>query len=400
MKKIISISLFIALCMMSVNAQLKVESNELIRMNKIVVGSTTVVNNNAAITIEKKNSGTSNPVYGVYSAIQAQNSAPNGSAIGLYGYADNSIGSTYPVPYVGVLGVSNTNSSASSQYGIGVAGLASAYRSVGIYGSIGTQTLPASLSASYAGYFAGSVYVTGTLYALSVSTSDERLKQNVRKIDSRDAISKILQLNPVSYNYKQVEWTDTIVNGNGEKTINISKRFDEKSQEFQKQHYGLLAQELQRIFPDLVYDSGDGYLAVNYSELIPLLIQSMKEQQAQIEELQSGMSQLIEKNTLRSDNSTDDITGIATVFSEAAVLYQNVPNPFSERTTIRYSLPESVKNADIYIFNMQGGIVKKIAATRLGVVEIQGSELQAGMYLYSLVADGKEVDTKRMILTK
>ena len=59
-----------------------------------------------------------------------------------------------------------------------------------------------------------------------------------------------------------------------------------------------------------------------------------------------------------------------------------------------------VKTADIYIFNMQGNIVKKIAADRSGMIEIQGSELQAGMYLYSLVADGKEVDTKRMILTK
>ena len=101
--------------------------------------------------------------------------------------------------------------------------------------------------------------------------------------------------------------------------------------------------------------------------------------------------------SLRSDNGSTDIS---TVVINENKLYQNAPNPFSERTTIYYELSETVKTADIYIFNMQGSIVKKIAADRSGRIEIQGSELQAGMYLYSLVADGKEVDTKRMILTK
>jgi len=49
---------------------------------------------------------------------------------------------------------------------------------------------------------------------------------------------------------------------------------------------------------------------------------------------------------------------------------------------------------------MRGSVIKKILATRSGMVEIKGSDLQAGMYLYSLIVDGREVDTKRMILTK
>jgi hypothetical protein len=50
---------------------------------------------------------------------------------------------------------------------------------------------------------------------------------------------------------------------------------------------------------------------------------------------------------------------------------------------------------------MQGKMLKKLDASRGdNILTIQGAELQAGMYLYSLIADGKEVDTKRMILTK
>ena len=49
---------------------------------------------------------------------------------------------------------------------------------------------------------------------------------------------------------------------------------------------------------------------------------------------------------------------------------------------------------------MQGSLIQRIPADRSGSVEIKAAGLNAGMYLYSLIADGQEVDTKRMILTK
>ena len=51
---------------------------------------------------------------------------------------------------------------------------------------------------------------------------------------------------------------------------------------------------------------------------------------------------------------------------------------------------------------MSGGQIKSISIPERGkgTVTIQGSELSAGMYLYALIADGKVIDTKRMILTK
>ncbi|GHT79595.1 hypothetical protein AGMMS50262_23490 [Bacteroidia bacterium] len=60
-----------------------------------------------------------------------------------------------------------------------------------------------------------------------------------------------------------------------------------------------------------------------------------------------------------------------------------------------------MKQAYICIFDLQGTMLQKIDAQQgQNSVTIQGSTLQPGMYLYSLIADGQEVDTKRMILTK
>jgi hypothetical protein len=51
---------------------------------------------------------------------------------------------------------------------------------------------------------------------------------------------------------------------------------------------------------------------------------------------------------------------------------------------------------------MQGKLIKTYSLTTKGdgTVEINASELQPGMYMYSLITGGKEVDTKKMILTE
>ena len=65
-------------------------------------------------------------------------------------------------------------------------------------------------------------------------------------------------------------------------------------------------------------------------------------------------------------------------------------------------MPEDVKTAYLCIYNLQGTQIKQIRIMLRGEGSqlISGSELAAGMYLYALIVDGKEVDTKRMILTK
>jgi hypothetical protein len=98
----------------------------------------------------------------------------------------------------------------------------------------------------------------------------------------------------------------------------------------------------------------------------------------------------------------ETITNISGISDSDAELFQNTPNPFDQSTQIKYYLPATVKTAFLCIYDLQGVQLKQttIQERGEGVYTLRGLELKAGIYLYSLIADGQEVDTKRMILTK
>ena len=141
------------------------------------------------------------------------------------------------------------------------------------------MSLPTSWkNAAYAGYFDGTVKVNGTLYATTVSTtSDLRYKDNIQSIPY-SLCENIHLLNPVSYTLKQDSaWKDDI-----------------EAKELQGIHYGLIAQDLQKIYPELVYERG-GQLSINYIELIPLLIKTVQELSIEVNELKAQISQTATK---------------------------------------------------------------------------------------------------------
>jgi hypothetical protein len=87
---------------------------------------------------------------------------------------------------------------------------------------------------------------------------------------------------------------------------------------------------------------------------------------------------------------------------EGAKLFQNIPNPFSVNTEIRFEIPEVTNSAKLLIHDMQGAELQSytINIRGSGSMIIQGSELPAGMYLYTLLINNVMIDTKKMILTK
>lgn len=125
----------------------------------------------------------------------------------------------------------------------------------------------------------------------------------------------------------------------------------------------------------------------------------MKKQQAQIEELKNDLADCCE-TSLKSGSITgfDDLEASG----NQARLYQNNPNPFSTQTNIKFEIPETAQNAQLHICNMTGTLLKTITLTKRGNGNetINANEFVAGMYLYSLVCDGKIVDTKQMLLTE
>ncbi|MCL2327858.1 MAG: T9SS type A sorting domain-containing protein, partial [Bacteroidetes bacterium] len=118
-------------------------------------------------------------------------------------------------------------------------------------------------------------------------------------------------------------------------------------------------------------------------------------------------------NSLKSMNTGDASTSSATTatqemylsdsqISETLKLYQNAPNPFNERTTIKCFVPQNIQKAQLCVYNMKGIQVQCLSITERGDVEIhiEAGALSSGVYSYVLIGDGAASDTKQMILTK
>ncbi|NJO01931.1 MAG: T9SS type A sorting domain-containing protein [Bacteroidia bacterium] len=69
---------------------------------------------------------------------------------------------------------------------------------------------------------------------------------------------------------------------------------------------------------------------------------------------------------------------------------------------MRFSLPDGVQQAQLLIYDLQGNQIKALNLSQRGEgqISLQAESLNAGMYIYALVADGKVIDEKKMILTK
>ena len=283
------------------------------------------------------------------------------------------------------------------------------YKNLGVYvnsnGYVGINTtMPAS---------ALDVYGTISVYGVAQS-SDSRLKQNIKSYTG--ALSTIQKLRGVTYmmkNLSTVNAKNLTANSDSSKRNTLNSTIDTAF--YNRSHIGFIAQELQKVFPELVYVGSDSMLKVDYISLIPVLVESIKEMtnnrisdstriqalETKLLSLETQLSKCCGKSTTKGA-----VDPIATSVSNepdvnAASLSQNVPNPFNQTTKIGYYLPATTNQAILYIYNMNGNQIKSISITQKGngSVTINGSELQPGMYIYALVADGKEVDTKRMILT-
>ena len=233
-------------------------------------------------------------------------------------------------------------------------------------------------------------------------------------MDGNKMLSKLMNIEGKKYEFKNRKELEALYNSGAIRT-NDSLPLD--IPQFSKgQRYGLIAQEIEKEFPELVMmDSLTMTMAINYDAMIPVLIEAIKEQHTIINSHEKRITQLERKiETMTNGRGRDSNKksseaegGIKSAGEEDdilqnTVLYQNTPNPFNQTTTIRFTIPESVSKDMLYIYNMQGVQINSYAVNERGnsSLEIQGNELEPGMYLYTLIADGKEVGTKRMVLTE
>jgi hypothetical protein len=369
-------TLFVCIAMMvagtvNVSAQLKVNSD-----GKVIIASADAGGLDGSLYV-KKASPSSNYYYK--------------AALGGNYYASSSAeGIT-----MGVFGKSNTVGGLGN-YGVGGFGWDGTHNT-GIYGT-DTGVL-VSINGGYAGYFYGPTYVYGTLTATSVmQTSDIRLKNNVSSLSSSTpkgtTLQNVMDMDVITYNLNLPRQYDEeeLKKHSEDLPENTLEKLKQREEAMSAQkHFGLSAQDLQKIYPDLVVEGQDGYLAVNYTELVPILIRSIQELKAELEEVKG----------CTGEQARSDAAAIRTAAANGNVLYQNTPNPFKEKTVIRFALAVDAQNAAICIFDMSGKMLKKLPVQQGDTaVSVNGYELGEGMFLYTLLVNGQEMDTKRMIITK
>lgn len=250
----------------------------------------------------------------------------------------------------------------------------------------------------------GTVAYYGSLY----NYSDSTLKTNIQDIDS--ALGKISKLHGVKYNRKY--YVDKTVSQDIDKNSSSGHSNNVKEEKLEPLEYGLIAQEVESVIPEAVQIMHDSLKAISYTSIIPILIEAIKEQQTQIESLQSIVTaqeaELLNlknccedkneklKSAFLSTSILDKSTNI-----DSVMLFQNIPNPFRNKTEIKFIIPSDFVSAKIFILNLQGVQIKsyEINKSGRGSIFIEGNELEAGMYIYCLVLNNSIIDTKKMLLT-
>ncbi len=246
-------------------------------------------------------------------------------------------------------------------------------------GNVGIGTT----SPSYKLHVVGDIYTTG-----SYQGSDIRLKENITELEN--CFDKLIQLNGINYEISREEVLLDSTGGIPEITV-----------KFTRKQNGFSAQQVQQVFPYLVSEDKEGFLAVDYISFIPMLVEALKEQNIRIELLEEELEKYQTKDIQFKSISVDNSENLNVNSEIQPFLGNNIPNPFDQATEIEFYLPNEISNADFYIYDLQGKQIDKIhiVEREYGIIVIQGSQLMPGMYYYSLIADSQIIGTKQMILT-
>jgi hypothetical protein len=223
------------------------------------------------------------------------------------------------------------------------------------------------------------------------SKSDARMKKDIET--APDVLSKVLQLGVKKYHFLENKTAD-------------------------KKHYGLIAQEVEKIFPEVVqHNIMDGsdkdYYTMNYSAYGVIAIKAIQEQQKKIEQQEQTNQEQQQKIITLEDriakleaalnngsvsNASSNNSIIRKEIS-GVTLEQNQPNPFNQSTVIHYHLPQG-SAGQVNVYDMNGSLVKTLKADESGQAVVNGSDLKAGTYTYTLVVNGKIAASKKLVLVR
>jgi hypothetical protein len=334
--------------------------------------------------------------YGVYGNSSYVGVYGNGTSYGVSGAGRYGLSGTGS--YIGVFGTSTDGTAVVGNCTNGTGGNFFSNNGYGLVAGTGRS------DKNWAGVFNGNTYAYG-----AYQTSDRNLKKDIQDIG--EGMKIITQLKPRIYEFKKDEKIEQMHLPSGK-------------------HYGLIAQELEEVLPSLVKevdfqqsaldampaDSAASNVkhatithvkekitskAINYVELIPIIIKGMQEQQQMIEQLkQHNYEQQQQIENLKTMVSKLSIGQGFNTFLSRAELGEVTPNPVKSNAIIQYAIPEGSTRAQLLITDALGRSIRQITLSTSGVINLDVYALASGVYNYSLIVDNKTVATKKMTVIK
>jgi len=239
----------------------------------------------------------------------------------------------------------------------------------------------------------GAIGYNGTMHI----TSDKRLKTDAAAFDY--GLKEVLTLSPIYYKYNGKAGTNAEQTHVGIYAQDLKKTAPKLVGEFTHQETEIIEEDEEGLEFTEKKSEPETYLKINDSAIKYMLINAVKEQQTIIEELQQEVAELrdiVENGSPRTGSSRQSLE----LEGREASLKQNTPNPFSSRTLVEYYLPADTQKAEVKIYDSNGKLMynESIRGTGEGNVQVDAGTIPAGTYNYSLVVDGKVIDTKQMVI--
>lgn len=277
----------------------------------------------------------------------------------------------------------------------------------------------------------GSATVSVVEGPVSYTVSDGRFKENIT--EEVKGLEFIKRLRPVIYNFNTEKFQVFLTKDMKDSVRKMHFENKDFSISTSIRQSGFIAQEVEKAAIESGYDfngvhkpvdENDNY-SLAYGEFVVPLVKAVQEQQKmieilgnkvmkndsinelliqQIQKLEDRLNNCCSSNSQGSNINNVSPTNIDVNLSNinSIVLEQNVPNPFAEETLINYFLPESTSRAQILFFEQTGKMIKAVEITEKGNGQLRvfASDLSNGVYTYSLIIDGQNIETRKMIKTK
>lgn len=251
-------------------------------------------------------------------------------------------------------------------------------------------------------------------------TSDARLKENIRSI--QDPMNLLNQLNGVSYTYsiaeiqKNRKQDESVFDKSSQydlldsesklssTSLNAEKSLKDKqlqakvnqkeTEEANRKRIGFLAQDIQKVLPELVQTDENGIMSIDYIGFIPLIVESLKEMQATIDKQNEQIESLSKQLNSGQKIQPRSLSGEPNLLDEAKLYNQ-------AGASVSYRLPMDFTTANLQIVDITGRLVKKFNLTAgSSSITIDSSEIGFGTFVYILVVDNQKRDTLKKYISR